>query len=82
MAENIQGLLLNSANALGVRLMPAQTDAFQTYLELLLEWNKKMNLTAITDPREVCIKHFVDSLTVLDAVEPKTNAKVLDVGSG
>ena len=35
MAENIQGLLLNSANALGVRLMPAQTDAFQTYLELL-----------------------------------------------
>lgn len=82
MAENIEGLLLTSANALGVRLMPAQTDAFQRYLNLLLSWNKKMNLTAITEPREVCIKHFADSLTVLDAVTLKRSAKVLDVGSG
>lgn len=82
MVENIEGLLLSSANALGVRLMPAQTDAFQRYLNLLLSWNKKMNLTAITEPREVCIKHFADSLTVLDAVSLKKDAKVLDVGSG
>jgi 16S rRNA (guanine527-N7)-methyltransferase len=82
MAENIEGLLLTSANALGVRLMPAQTDAFQKYLQLLLSWNKKMNLTAITEPREVCIKHFADSLTVLDAVSLKKGAKVIDVGSG
>ncbi len=82
MAENIEGLLLTSANALGVRLMPAQTNAFQRYLELLLSWNKKMNLTAITEPREVCIKHFADSLTVLDAVTPERWAMVLDVGSG
>lgn len=82
MAENIEGLLLTSANALGVRLMPAQTDAFQRYLNLLLNWNKKINLTAITEPRDVCIKHFADSLTVLDAVELKKGAKVLDVGSG
>lgn len=82
MAQNIQGMLLTSATALGVRLMPAQLDAFQKYLELLLSWNKKMNLTAITEPTEVCIKHFADSLTVLDSVELKRHAKVLDVGSG
>ena len=82
MAENIEGLLLSSANALGVRLMPAQTDAFQRYLNLLISWNKKMNLTAITEPRDICIKHFADSLTVLDTVTLKPRAKVLDVGSG
>lgn len=82
MAQNIQGMLLASANAMGIRLMPAQLDAFQKYLELLLDWNKKMNLTAITEPTEVCIKHFADSLTVLDAVNLDRYAKVLDVGSG
>lgn len=82
MAQNIQGMLLASANAMGIRLMPAQLDAFQKYLELLLDWNKKMNLTAITEPTEVCIKHFADSLTVLDAVNLDRHAKVLDVGSG
>lgn len=82
MAENIGGLLLAQANALGVQLMPAQIDAFQRYLELLISWNKKMNLTAITEPREVCIKHFADSLTVLDAVNLPKGAKILDVGSG
>lgn len=82
MAENIEGLLQMSASAYGVRLMPAQTAAFQKYLELLRSWNKKMNLTAITEPKEVCFKHFVDSLTVLDAVKLPQFAKVLDVGSG
>lgn len=80
--ENIEGMISMAAGALGVRLLPAQTDAFQRYLELLLSWNKKMNLTAITTPREVCIKHFEDSLTVLSAVDLPKNAKVLDVGSG
>lgn len=82
MAENIEGLLQSSASALGVRLMPAQTDAFQRYLNLLVSWNKKMNLTAITEPRDICIKHFADSLTILDAVTLPQKAKVLDVGSG
>lgn len=82
MAENIEGLLQMSASAYGVRLMPAQTAAFQKYLQLLQSWNKKMNLTAITEPREVCYKHFVDSLTVLDAVKLPQFAKVADIGSG
>ncbi len=70
------------ASSLGVKLMPAQTASFQKYLELLVKWNKKINLTAITEPREVCIKHFTDSLTILDAINLPQFAKVLDVGSG
>ena len=80
--ENIEGFLRGAANALGVELFPAQTDAFQKYMKLLLDWNKKMNLTAITEPRDVVIKHFADSLTVLTAVELKRGARVIDVGTG
>ena len=49
----------------GVLLSPEQLDQFDGYCRLLLEWNKKMNLTAIREPEEVLIKHFVDSLALL-----------------
>ena len=80
--ENIEGFLRSAANALGVALFPAQTDAFQKYMKLLLTWNEKMNLTAITEPRDIVIKHFADSLTILSCLELPKGAKVLDVGSG
>lgn len=54
---------------------------FQKYLDLLLEWNEKFNLTAITKPEEVWTKHFLDSLTVLEAL-PKSAKKIIDIGSG
>lgn len=50
------------------------------YYELLVEWNKKMNLTAITEPQEVLEKHFADSLLPIDLIKP--NAKCIDVGTG
>lgn len=80
--ENIEGFLRSAANALGVELFPAQTDAFQKYMKLLLSWNQKMNLTAITEPRDVAIKHFADSLTILSCLEVGRGNKVLDVGTG
>ncbi len=80
--ENIEGFLRSAANALGVELFPAQTDAFQKYMKLLLEWNEKMNLTAITEPRDIVIKHFADSLTILSCLELPKGARVIDVGSG
>ena len=52
------------------------------FSDRLLEKNRVMNLTAITDPEEAVIKHFVDSLTLLKALEIKKNAKVIDVGTG
>ena len=52
------------------------------YGNLLVEWNEKMNLTAITEPKAVVIKHFLDCLTFFSAVNPKENAKIIDVGTG
>jgi 16S rRNA (guanine527-N7)-methyltransferase len=54
---------------------------FETYLKELLEWNKKFNLTAITDPEEIQTKHFEDSLSLLQAI-PLTSERVIDIGSG
>lgn len=54
--------------------------AYQTYMDYLLEVNAHTNLTAITDPREIEIKHFKDSLTVLSYIKEKD--KVLDIGAG
>ena len=48
---------------------PAILDKFNTYYDLLIEWNNKFNLTAITDKKEVEIKHFIDSLTALDYIK-------------
>lgn len=57
-----------------------QAEQFYQYMNLLLEWNEKINLTAITEPSEIIIKHFVDSITINKHV--KENAKVIDVGTG
>ncbi len=63
-------------------LSDRQTAAFQTYADLLIEWNQKMNLTAITEPQEIAVKHFIDSLTVLTCVELKEGASLIDIGTG
>ena len=73
---------ISTAKAMGIKITPAQAELFQAYLELLLEWNEKMNLTAITDPAEVAEKHFLDSLTLLTCCKIKEGAKVIDVGTG
>lgn len=82
MIMDIKNLLISKAKEIGVKVSPAQAEQFQIYLDLLLERNTVMNLTAITDPEEAVIKHFVDSLTLLKALEIKKNAKVIDVGTG
>lgn len=55
-------------------------DKFVAYYELLIDWNSRMNLTAITEPKEVAQKHFADSLAALPYLA--TGAKVVDVGTG
>lgn len=57
-------------------------DKFEIYQKLLLEWNEKMNLTAITQPEEIRVKHFEDSLTCLKTGYIKDNDKIIDVGTG
>ena len=75
-------LLISDAEKLGISLTDEQTKRFEKLAELLVEQNKTMNLTAITDPDGIAVKHFADSISALSAYEFAENAKVLDVGTG
>lgn len=57
-----------------------EIEKFYQYMKLLLEWNEKINLTAITDENEIIRKHFIDSLTISKLIQENTN--VVDVGTG
>lgn len=75
-------LLKNNAASLGIELGEEEISRFDMLAERLIEQNKTMNLTAITEPDEVVIKHFVDSISLLSAVTPEKGAKILDLGTG
>ena len=66
----------------GLSLNREQTEKLEIFERLLLEWNKKMNLTAITDSEGIAVKHFYDSLTPLMHVDIPKNSTVIDVGTG
>src|SRR5438105_127511 len=72
--------LVDGARSLGVELAPVAAEKLERYLELLLTWNRKINLTAITEPTEIVDRHFLDSLAVLPALGPA--ATLVDVGAG
>ena len=75
--------ILSSATAdYKTQLTEEKLSKFEVYYKLLKEWNEKINLTAITDADGVAVKHFVDSLSVLNYCNIPQNAKVLDVGTG
>lgn len=68
---------------MGIELNPAQLKQFSVYCSELLEWNRSINLTSITDSKEVQIKHFLDSLSVYPALkQPIDGLSFLDVGAG
>ena len=75
--EDIRAFLAENAEKMGICLTDEQTEKFQTYAELLVEWNEKMNLTAIKEPREIAVKHFVDSLTIFSCIQPKRKQRSL-----
>ena len=77
-----RALLRDCCEQMGVSLGEKETEQFMTYLSLLLEWNEKMNLTAITEPREVVLKHFADCLSLVPCVEWRDGMRVIDVGTG
>ena len=84
MAESFiyKDLLKDKAEMFHVKLDEQALERFDTYGKLLVEWNEKINLTAITDPEGITIKHFLDSLTILGYVDIPEGAKVIDVGTG
>ncbi len=82
MNDNDLGVLLKDAcKELGLDLSDSQVSQFLGYKDFLLDYNSKVNLTAITDEREVILKHFVDSVTVCKFVDFK-DKRIIDVGTG
>ena len=65
---------------INIDLNEMQLNQFKKYMDLLLEWNEKINLTAITEENEIILKHFIDSMTLLEYIED--NASIVDVGTG
>lgn len=59
-----------------------QISSFERYYELLIKWNEKINLTAITEYKEVFIKHFLDSVSIIKAYDMSAVSSVIDVGTG
>lgn len=74
--------LINERLSARFGLSEAQGEQLARYYALLVDWNSRMNLTAITAPEEVCEKHFFDSLLLLEDAPLASGAHVLDVGTG
>ena len=72
--------LINYANALNIEVSEEQANKLYEYMKLLLDWNNKINLTAITDEKEIIIKHFIDSISINKYIERQKN--VMDIGTG
>ncbi|MEH6971219.1 16S rRNA (guanine(527)-N(7))-methyltransferase RsmG [Bacillus sp. JJ675] len=66
----------------GISLSPYQLEQFETYYEWLVEWNEKINLTSITEKKEVYLKHFYDSITASFYVDFNKTDSLCDVGAG
>ncbi len=65
---------------ININISEDEIENFKIYMELLLEWNEKINLTAITDENDIVLKHFVDSLTIKKYISE--NEKIIDIGTG
>lgn len=75
--------MINELNSIGISLSDHQIEQFDKYYNLLVEWNKVMNLTAITEFDDVCKLHFVDSLMACPYFDfSKKSLSLIDVGTG
>jgi 16S rRNA (guanine527-N7)-methyltransferase len=73
-------LITDGAQLLGIPVSVEETGLFASHASELLIWNRKVNLTAITDPLEMAVKHFLDSIAAVPIVGP--DKSILDIGSG
>ena len=76
---NFQEYLKDAAEQYGLVLTNRMLQQFDTYFQLLVEWNERINLTAITEPKEVAIKHMVDSISCWNDKYFPPGASVIDV---
>jgi len=75
-------ILKKYASEINVPLDDNALEQFSVYMQQVLDWNEKINLTSITEREEFITKHFCDSLSVFSAVDIKKGAKVIDIGTG
>lgn len=72
----------NNLDKINIKLTDYQLDQLETYYHLLIEWNSKINLTAITEKEQVYLKHFYDSLTLAKIIDLNQELSLLDIGTG
>lgn len=77
--EDIKEIIKEEANKNNINLSEKEIELFYLYMNNLIEWNQKINLTAIKDEKEIVVKHFIDSIVIKDEI---IGNKVLDLGSG
>ena len=75
-------LFIEEVNKLGIDLDKDKLSKLEEFYDLLIEWNEKINLTAITNKEDVYLKHFYDSLTLYKEVDLNKNITLCDVGTG
>ncbi len=78
----MQELTQHAQRLLGLRLSRLQISTLELYERELMDWNTRFNLTAIRDPHEIRIKHFLDSLTCLQALRDSHTGRLIDIGTG
>ena len=78
----MSNVLTKKVKELSIVLNDKQIQQFEQYYNILVEWNKVMNLTAITEYEEVVEKHFLDSLTIVNAINMEKIETLIDVGTG
>ena len=74
--------LQSAATDFGITLTNEQCNLFAGYYEMLIAWNERINLTTITAPRDVAVKHIIDSLAAYSAEDFATNGEAIDIGTG
>jgi len=80
-----ENILIDGAQKMGINLYKEQIKKFSRFLELLAQWNQKINLTSLKTPREIIIKHFLDSISCVKVINKYSDTEginIIDVGAG
>jgi len=80
---NFRKIIVHESKKIGLNISPQVLNVFEVYKNMLQDWNKtRFNLTAVATDKEIAIKHFIDSLYIVQAIPIKGTEKVIDVGTG
>ena len=78
--KEFKEIMTDNLKYLNIELSDLQLEQFYKYMNILIEWNKIINLTSIVEPKDIITKHFIDSLTILNKIHK--NDTIIDVGTG